>query len=101
MDAEIAEAFRFIDGNIVSYFVDKAVSANGGAVENGNYVDIHAAPWILDIKTDTGTKYEIHFFSRLKYPDYPDEVGVQFIKVIKDNDDSFTIGEYIKGNYGA
>ncbi len=101
LDDEINCAMQFIDGKIVSYFVDKAVSANGGAVENGDYIDIHAAPWILDIKTDTGANYDIHFFSRLKYLNKPDEIGVQFIKIIKDNGDSYTIGEYFKGDYGA
>ncbi len=101
LDEEISTAIRFINGNIVSYKAKKNVGINGASVEDGVYVDIYAEPWIDDVKTNTGESYRIYFFSRLKYPDAPDEVGVQEIEILNLNGDSYTIGEYFESNYGV
>ncbi len=110
LDSEIAAAFDFIDGNIVSYFDDRHVSTNGGAIEDGKFVNLYADGCIWDITTDKGERYRIYFFARLKYPDVPEEVGLQDViveHIIKEDTsgeeetEEITIGEYFKGNYGV
>jgi len=85
---EIARAFEFISGNIVSY---KSLDGNARYHFYDLKNNVIVRNTIRTIKTDNGGEYSITVSFNLRYAD-SDYVGVQKL-AIAENEDFFTVGE--------
>lgn len=80
LDAEIEEAFEYIDGNIVSYDEPK-FGASAAASDESGWVKYGYHGSTENVITDKGTEYEISFKGWCIYRDDDSKVGVYRIYI--------------------
>lgn len=84
LDEQIRSLLNFIDGEIVSYS-EPFGGKGSGMVSDGETVYQELYGVISDIQTDTGKTYRLNHSAILKNKNYPDALGVYYIR-IKDMD---------------
>ncbi|MBQ8841975.1 MAG: DUF5104 domain-containing protein, partial [Ruminiclostridium sp.] len=61
VEAELDTALEFIDGNITDYGKTRNLSYSQQSIREGRIVFTDTSPDIVEIMTDTGKEYSIHF----------------------------------------
>lgn len=92
LDAEIQEAFKFFDGEIVSQ--GKSIGMSEGEVEirNGKILKQTVYPSLLNITTDNGFEYSIYFCAYLVYENHYENIGITYINVVNSENEKISIG---------
>lgn len=93
LDTEIELAFGFIEGEILSH--DNFSIGSGDSTRDGKTVKSYVIPVIDNIKTDTGNSYTITFLSYLVLDDNDRMIGINYITIRNQYDETITIGEYL------
>lgn len=93
LDSEIKLAFDFFDGKILSH--DKFLIGGGDSMRDGELTDSHIVPIIDNIKTDTGKTYKITYLSYIVLNQNERLIGMQYMIIRDENDETIMIGEYI------
>lgn len=88
IDLQIDEAFKFIDGKIVSYNEPFGQAAEMMTNGYGGYVYYELKGEIIQIKTDKGKSYNMYFFSYKINEDNKDAVGVYCIMIVSKNEEN-------------
>ena len=89
IDEQIKKAFKFIDGEIISYNKDHWGSS-GGAYERKD-IGGHTS----EVMTNKGTEYTISYKAWLTNEEDPDLVGVYFISIKNDTEfNKYDLSEY-------
>ena len=97
LDGQIAGAFEFIDGEIISYDEPKGSRGGGEITAEDGWVEMALRGRIENIITDTERKYRIIFHSYAIYKEDENKVGITYINIVLyDNDVNFVIGEVIR-----
>jgi len=86
-------AFDFIGGEILSH--DIFTIGSGDSTRDGKTVKSYVIPVIDNIKTDTGNSYTITFLSYLVLDDNDRMIGINYITIRNQYDETITIGEYL------
>ncbi len=92
LDAELEAALEFIDGNITDYGEKRYLSYSQQSIREGRIVFTDVSPDIVEIITDTGKEYKIHFHANVIYKKKPEYVGITYMTIIEEEDSE----EYIE-----
>ena len=82
LDEEIADAFKFLDGEIVSIGDIQAGYSGGSNSAKYGEVETKFSGTIYDVVTENGKNYSIYFDAYYNYRLHDDRVGVYGINVI-------------------
>lgn len=99
LDAEIDEALKFIEGKIISDGTWRYFTSSETSWREGEETLCTVSPSIVDIQTDAGEVYQIHFHAYVICKENKDYVGITYISISKkdvyDTDPEVQIGEYV------
>lgn len=84
LDAQIEEAWNFIDGDIVS--IESLVADSGGFTTDMDYgaVEDYYNGDLYEVVTDKGTSYKISYFGTYNYRNHDEKVGLSRIIIVND-----------------
>ena len=91
LDEEIAAAFDFFQGNIISK--NAVMFDEEGAMDDGVWTRYIVMPTNGNIKTDKGTEYTINSNHFVVYDSDPECVGLASILIIDNNGNKCRIGD--------
>lgn len=95
VDEEIAEAIKFIDGDIINEGELSGMSESGSSWRDGEKTESYINPRIKQIETDSGKKYDISFFAYIIHDKDMSYVGITRITIRSENNEVYMIGEVL------
>ena len=97
LSAEISGMFEFLGGTVVSYSDYTQSTREGDSYRQGKCVNHHVNVKFRQIKLDNGKTFQLSFYANLVNVDKPDRVGIEFIRIIDENNAEYLVGEYLDG----
>ncbi len=94
IEEQIQDAFDFYEGKSITY--GSITAPEERSIRKGRVVKVNANPFILDIETDEGKKYDIKIYAYTINAEHPDFVGISEINVyIRDENDDLVLEKEI------
>ena len=95
LSVEILNMFNFIDGYVVSYSDYTQSTREGDSYRQGICIQHHVNVKFRQIKTDNNKTFQLSFYANLIDVDDPNKVGIEFIRIIDENEREYLVGEYL------
>lgn len=94
IEEQIKDAFDFYEGKSTTY--GSITAPEERSIRNGRVVKINSNPFILDIETDEGKKYDIKIYAYTINEEHPDFVGISEINIYtRDENDNVVLEKEI------
>lgn len=95
LSVEIPNMFNFINGYVVSYSDYTQSTREGDSYRQGTCIQHHVNVKFRQIKTDNNKTFQLSFYANLIDVDNPNKVGIEFIRIIDENEREYLVGEYL------
>jgi len=95
LDKEISDAISFMQSKILSYDPPKG-TVGSKEIKSGETIKMKFYCTAENIKTDKDSTYSLTFTSYAVCEEDPSKVGITYLRIIKENDEFYQIGEIVR-----